>query len=142
MLKITLRDGEKAIINGAVISGCGRATIMVENDCSILRGKDIMKPEEASTPSRRLYFATMMAYLDPANLADHQNSLLTYLEDLMGALESLEARALCTSFARKVLEGRFYQAMSDCRRLMAYEDRVIGLASQNADVVPLHASAA
>ncbi|MDO3693215.1 flagellar biosynthesis repressor FlbT, partial [Pseudomonas sp. DKN 2791] len=62
MLRITLRDGEKAIVNGAVIRAVGRTQIAVENQVSILRGREIMRPEEATTPARQLYFAAMLAY--------------------------------------------------------------------------------
>uniref|UniRef100_UPI001952E735 flagellar biosynthesis repressor FlbT n=1 Tax=Enterobacter hormaechei TaxID=158836 RepID=UPI001952E735 len=73
MLRITLRDGEKAIVNGAVIRAVGRTQLAVENQVSILRGREIMRPEEATTPARQLYFAAMLAYIDPANRDDHHD---------------------------------------------------------------------
>ncbi|MFD2577962.1 flagellar biosynthesis repressor FlbT [Novosphingobium colocasiae] len=35
-----------------------------------------MKPQDATTPARHLYFTCMMAYIDPANLEQHQAALL------------------------------------------------------------------
>ncbi|MBB3032455.1 flagellar biosynthesis repressor FlbT [Alteriqipengyuania lutimaris] len=126
MLRITLRDGEKVVINGAVLRSSGRAEIVVENSAAILRGRDVMSPEEADTPAKRLYFACMLAYLDPANLTRYQGRILSLFEDFVGALESPDAKEHCLSFARNVAYCDFYRALSDCRALIAYETTALG----------------
>ncbi len=121
MLHITLRDGEKVVINGAVLRATGRAEIVVENAAAILRGRDVMSPEEADTPAKRLYFACMLAYLDPPNLTQYQSRILALFEDFVQAIEAPEAKAQCLSFARNVAYCDFYRALNDCRALIAYE---------------------
>ncbi|GAB5349235.1 flagellar biosynthesis repressor FlbT [Alteriqipengyuania sp. 357] len=121
MLRITLRDGEKVVINGAVLRSSGRSEIVVENAAAILRGRDVMSPEEADTPAKRLYFACMLAYLDPANLTQYQGRILSLFEDFVEAVEAPEAKAHCLSFARNVAYCDFYRALNDCRSLIAYE---------------------
>src|SRR4028118_1886619 len=69
--RISLRDGEKVVINGAVIRASGRTDLAVESKVTILRGREIMSPAEATTPARKLYFHTMMAYLDPDRITEH-----------------------------------------------------------------------
>ena len=130
MLKLSLRDGEKVVINGAVLRSAGRSEVLVMNEAAILRGRDIMTPETADTPAKRLYFACMMAYLEPRNLEDHQQSILTLLGELLGALESAEAKALCLSFAHHVAQLDFYRALGDCRQLIAYEEEAFARAEQ------------
>ncbi|MFC0686524.1 flagellar biosynthesis repressor FlbT [Novosphingobium clariflavum] len=120
-LRISLKKGEPVIVNGAVLRAQGRTDLVVENTATILRGREVMKPEEAVTPARALYFACMMAYIDEAELARHQQSVLERLETLMAALESHEAKAVCIRFAQKVATGKFYAALVDCRWLIAYE---------------------
>jgi flagellar protein FlbT len=122
-LRISLRNGEPVIVNGAVLRSVGRTDLMVENNATILRGRDVMKPEEADSPARQLYFACMMAYIDSD--AKHQDALLERLERLMAALESPEAKAVCIRFAQKVATGQFYPALSDCRWLIGYEADVL-----------------
>jgi flagellar protein FlbT len=122
-LRISLRNGEPVIVNGAVLRSVGRTDLMVENNATILRGRDVMKPEEADSPARQLYFACMMAYIDSD--AKHQDALLERLERLMAALESTEAKAVCIRFAQKVATGQFYPALSDCRWLIGYEADVL-----------------
>lgn len=53
-LQIALRDGERIVVNGAVLRSRGRTELRVESKAAILRGKDIMNPRDADTPARQL----------------------------------------------------------------------------------------
>ncbi|MBU3078649.1 flagellar biosynthesis repressor FlbT [Sphingomonas quercus] len=120
-LRISLRDGERMVVNGAVVRATGRVNLCVENTATILRGRDVMTAEEANTPARLLYFACMMAYIDPDNAARHRDAIVSRIGDLMGALESPEAKRVCIAFAQKAALLDFYGALTDCRWLIAYE---------------------
>src|SRR5471030_3333363 len=64
-LKLSLKPGEKFVLNGAVVqNGDRRSSLLLQNKASVLREKDIMQAEEAVTPARRIYFPVMMMYLD------------------------------------------------------------------------------
>ena len=120
-LRISLRDGEKVIVNGAVLRSVGRTDLRIENGAMVLRGRDLMTPEEANTPARRLYFACMMAYIDPPGRTAHQTAIVELVRDLLGALHSPDAQSACISFAQKAACSEFYAALADCRRLIDYE---------------------
>lgn len=120
-LRISLRDGEKVIVNGAVLRAKGRIELCVENNAAVMRERDVMSADEASTPARRLYFACMMAYIDQGDLVRHQNAIIELVGELMDALQSPDARAMCVSFAQKVATSQFYRALADCRWLIRYE---------------------
>lgn len=120
-LRISLRDGEKIIVNGAVLRAVGRMDLCVENNVALLRGRDVMTPEEANTPARRLYFACMLAYIDQGDRAAHQDAILELVRELMDALEAAEAKATCLSFVEKIATADFYRGLADCRWLMKYE---------------------
>lgn len=122
MLRITLRDGEKAIVNGAVIRAVGRTQIAVENQVSILRGREVMQPEEATTPARQLYFAAMLAYIDPANRAQYQDDVVALIGTLVATLTTPEARAACIAFAHDMATGDYYKALSAARELIGFEN--------------------
>ncbi len=124
-LRISLRDGEKVIVNGAVLRSIGRTDLRIENAASVMRGRDVMTPEEANTPARRLYFACMLAYIDEGDLVSHQNEIIACLRQLMDAFEAPEAKAACASFAQKVAVGQFYKALADCRWLIDYETQAL-----------------
>ena len=126
MLRISLRDGERIIINGSVVRSVGRSMLSVENSSAILRGRDVMRPEEANTPARRLYFACMLAYIDPENVDQHQHSVAALAGELAAVLVQPEARASCLSIVRHSSENAFYKALAECRQLVAYETEAIG----------------
>lgn len=125
MLRITLRDGEKAIINGAVIRAVGRTQIAVENKVSILRGREIMRPEEATTPARQLYFAAMLAYIDPASRDAHHDSVVELVGALVALLEAPEAKSACVRFASEIAQGEYYKALGTAREVIAFEDAAV-----------------
>lgn len=121
MLRITLRDNEKAIINGAVLRSIGRTQVMVENHVAILRGSDVMRPEEATTPARQLYFSAMLAYIDPDNRARHHDVVVALLADVLALIDGMRAKAACARFARDMAEGEYYRALAAARELIALE---------------------
>lgn len=132
MLRITLRDGEKAIVNGAVLRAIGRTQIAVENQVSILRGREVMQPEEATTSARQLYFAAMLAYIDPANRAEHQDSVVALVGALVAALPAPEARAACIRFAHDMAMGDYYKALASAREIIAFETEAAAASAQAA----------
>ncbi|MDG2534048.1 flagellar biosynthesis repressor FlbT [Sphingomonas sp. HITSZ_GF] len=125
MLRITLRDGEKAIVNGAVIRAVGRTQIAVENKVSILRGREIMRPEEATTPARQLYFSAMLAYIDPASRDSHHDAVVGLVGALIGAFGAQEAKSACIRFASEIAQGEYYKALATAREVIAFEDAAI-----------------
>lgn len=131
-LRITLRDGEKVIVNGAVLRSVGRTDLRVENGAAVIRGRDVMRPEDANTPARRLYFACMMAYIEEGDLVTHQGEIIRLLRELLGALAAPEAKAVCVSFAEKAAAAQFFKALADCRWLIAYEAEALARLEQAA----------
>ena len=68
-LKINVKSGEKFVVNGAVmVAGNKGASLVLQNEATILLGKDVMQESEATTPSRRIYFSILVMYLDQENV--------------------------------------------------------------------------
>lgn len=124
-LRITLRDGEKVVVNGAVLRAMGRTEICVESSASVLRGREIMAPADADTPARQLYFHTMMAYIDPENVEAHQDRIVAMLQQVSTLLPTDEGRVATVSFARRVASLQYYRALADCRQLISLEDALL-----------------
>ncbi|MEN9931629.1 MAG: hypothetical protein RIS17_202 [Pseudomonadota bacterium] len=125
-LRIILKDGEQMIINGAVIRAQGRIALDVESEAAILRGREVMSPDDATTPARRLYFAAMLAYVDLAARDGHQARALDLVADLVAALSNPEAVARAIAVAQKLAAGQHYKALADCAWLIGYEDQRLG----------------
>ena len=123
-LKISLRDGEKLIVNGAVLRSVGRAVISVESRAAILRGRDVISREDATTPARRLYHACITAYTDPEHRDLHQDNILAALTEILAAMPLHAAQSACASFAHRVAMGDYYRALAACRDLIALEREI------------------
>ena len=121
-LKISLKPGEKFVLNGAVVAnGDRRATIVVQNKASILRERDIMQQADANTPAARIYFPVMMMYLDPANLSEYYQEFALRMTEFMGAVQSPEAMAICVAASKDAMSGEYYKALMKCRKLIEFE---------------------
>ncbi len=122
-LKITLKPNERAVINGAVvINGDRRASLTIENAASILREGDIMQPEDATTPARRIYLPVMLMIMGAGATPRLFEDYRRRLEEFAGAVSDPVALSVCASLAAKVANGDFYKALRLCRRLISYED--------------------
>jgi len=129
-LKLSLRPGERFVVNGAVVqNGDRRGALILQNKASVLREKDIMQPEEAQTPARRIYFPVMLMYLDQAESEDVYGEFAQRLAEFMGAVRNPEVLAECVGVSRDVMAQDFYRALMRCRRIIAYEDNLLGQAA-------------
>lgn len=130
-LKLSLKPGEKFVVNGAVVTnGDRRASLIIQNKASILREKDVMKPEEATTPTRRVYFPIMMMYLDPGDGSAYYDDFVLRMTEFMTAIRNPEALAECVAISKEVMSGHYYKALLKCRRLFAFEEERLTYVSQ------------
>jgi flagellar protein FlbT len=122
-LKLSLKPHERLVLNGAVLqNGDRRGVILLQNKASVLREKDIMQEDEANSPSRRIYFAVMMMYIDEVNAARYHEAFVHRLQEFMGAIRNPDVLTDCVTISRHVLAREFYKALMLCRKLIAYED--------------------
>ena len=109
-LKLSLKPGERFVVNGAVLqNGDRRAVLLLQNKASILREKDIIQPEDANTPARRIYFPIMMMYLDPTEANRYYDEFVVRLNEFMGAIRSTEILKECVSLSREVMAAGLLQ---------------------------------
>ena len=126
-LKLSLKPGERFVINGAVLqNGDRRAVILLQNKASILREKDIIQPEDVDTPVKRIYFPIMMMYLEPDNASRFYDEFVLRMNELMAAIRTPEVLKDCVSVSRDVIAGEYYKALTRCRKILAYEQELLG----------------
>lgn len=126
-LKLSLKPGERFVVNGAVLqNGDRRAVLLLQNKASILREKDIIQPEEANTPARRIYFPIMMMYLDPAEANRHYDDFVLRMNEFMGVIRATDILKECVSISREVMAAEYYKALTRCRKLLTYEQGLLG----------------
>lgn len=121
-LKLSLKPGEKFVLNGAVLAnGDKRTSLVIQNKACILREKDIMQAEDASTPARRIYFPIMMMYLDGDAPETYFSQFALRMTEFMDAVRNREALATCVEISKDVMNGSYYGALVKCRTLFDFE---------------------
>ena len=129
-LKLSLKPGERFVLNGAVVqNGDRRGVLVLQNKASVLREKDIMQAEDVTTPARRIYFPIMMMYLDESGAAKFYDELALRITEFMGATQNPEILAECVAASRHVLAREYYKALMSARKIVEYEERVLNVAS-------------
>jgi flagellar protein FlbT len=129
-LKLSLKPGEKFVLNGAVVqNGDRRGVLVLQNKASVLREKDIMQPEDVNTPARRIYFPVMMMYLDEAGAAKFYDEFARRLTEFMGATRNPAVLADCVAASRYVMGREYYKALMAARKIVDYEEGLANVAS-------------
>ena len=126
-LKLSLKPGEKFVLNGAVVqNGDRRGVLVLQNKASVLREKDIMQPDEATTPARRIYFPVMMMYLDESAAERQYEEFATRLTEFMGVVRNPDVLSDCIAISKHVMAREYYKALTLSRKLIEYEDQRLG----------------
>lgn len=126
-LNIRLLHGDKCVINGAVIScKSQRATISVENYAHVIRGPDILNPDDVKTPTQHVYFVIQLMLIDAENVDRHKLHYNTVMGQLRYALENAEVLEALARIDGLVESGDFYAALRELKSVLAYEERLLG----------------
>lgn len=120
-LKLTLGPNERVIVNGCAIHNTGRThALRIEGRADVIRGKDVLSPEEANAPVSRVYFMVQTALTCPPSREEVLPRIRSGLSDLAlvfggGNLQHVvEAASL-------VQQNEFYKALARLRPLLRQE---------------------
>ncbi|HEX3348703.1 MAG TPA: flagellar biosynthesis repressor FlbT [Acetobacteraceae bacterium] len=126
-LVLELRQGEVMIVNGAPIRFRTKSRIELTAHARFLFGKQIMAPEQADSPARRIYFALQSAYI--GNDEERPRGLSSARE-LIANFKSATTSALACEILDRALAAAeaddCYQALKLTRRIIRHEDTVLG----------------
>ncbi len=126
-LKLSLKPGERFVLNGAVVqNGDRRGTLILQNKASVLREKDILQQEDANTPARRVYFPVMMMYLEEGDAGKYYDEFALRMNEFMGVIRNQDILAECVGVSKHILGQEYYKALMGCRKLIDYEDERLG----------------
>lgn len=124
-LTISLKSGEQAVIGGAVVCNDEdrRIRLTIKNNVTILREKDVLRPEKVDTPCKRLYFSIQLMYIDPENIADYHKVYWKDAEDIVKAAPSCVG--MIERMGKFVVAGDYYKALRHCKELILYERKLL-----------------
>lgn len=122
-LKLEMKQGDRIIINGAVVEAASPHTkIVVHNQAAILRGKEILTEEQSVTPATRVYFALQSAYLFPEHADTYLNQFWMYIDQYLEACPS--AVDVVEEIKEKVYEGKLYPGLKSAQKLILHQQGV------------------
>ncbi len=126
---IEIKSGDKLIINGAVIENTGSNTkLLIHNQVSILRQKEVMSEEDIVTPAARVYFALQCAYIFPQKKTQYLTSFDEYVRQFADASQS--STPIIGKIMEEVREDRLYQALKAAQDLLKHEKDLMDLAGK------------
>lgn len=122
-LHLKLRRGEKLLVNGAVLEiGQRHGELVIHNHINCLRGSDLLQQEDATTPTRRVYFQVQMMIVDPEARELYQARFEELLGQLERALVNPEILDRLAKVRAEVAGGRYYRGLALLRAVLKYED--------------------
>lgn len=127
-LVLELRQGDLMVVNGAPIRFRNRTRIELAAKARFLFGKQIMPPDAATTPARRIYFALQTAYIG----ADEERgpglaAARALIRDFMEATTSSTVREMLDRALEAAEGDDCYSALRIARRVMRHEEEVLGI---------------
>ena len=127
-LVLEMRAGDLMVVNGASLRFRSRTRVELVARARFLFGKQVMAPEGANTPARRIYFALQCAYVGPEE--DREGAMADahrLVSEFQEATTSDMARQLLERSLALAEQDEWYQALRLVRHVMRHEATVLGL---------------
>ena len=130
-LVLKLSPKERVLINGAVIENGDRRSRLsiVTPDAHILRLRDAIHPEEATTPVRRLCFAIQLVLSGDNAPVKSRANLMRQIEELSQIFQDPDSRGILSEASEAIIGDQHYRALKSLRNLIPREDRLLALRS-------------
>lgn len=122
-LVIDLKPQEKILIGDAVITNsASRARLHIAGDSPIIREKDIMQEEEATSPCKKIYFLVQCMYLSK-NPEEYHIIYFDMVKEIQGAAPS--SSIFFAQINEHILNETYYKALKIAKELIAHEKELI-----------------
>ncbi len=130
-LVLKLGPRERVMINGVVMENGDRRTRLqiITPDAKVLRLRDAIHPEEATTPVRRVCYVAQLVLAGEADAEEGRRQILRGIEQLAQVFRDDESSARLGEAREAVAEGRIYHALRGLRGLLPREARLLAAAA-------------
>ena len=131
-LKVELKPGERFILGDSVITNDKQRTrLFVEGNAPILREKDILRPEDADTPCKKIYLLVQVMYLS-AKPQSHHEMYFELVHELIAAAPSMTFHI--AEINNNILTDSYYKALKATQAMIAYEESLLSNAKRSAGI--------
>jgi flagellar protein FlbT len=131
-LKVELKPGERILVGDSIITNDDQRTrLIIEGEAPILREKDILTPETADTPCKKIYLAVQLMYL-ARNPRQHHDLYFGLVKDVVQAAPS--TLPYLDRMNNQILTGSFYKALKEAQQLLRYEEELLTHGQSGSDL--------
>jgi len=126
-LVLKLAPKERILINGAVVENGDRRSRLsiVTPDANIIRLRDAIHPEDATTPVRRVCYAAQLILSGDSDPDRARLQLLRRIEELSQVFTDPDSRTSLAEATDALIGDHYYQCLKALRALLPREDRLI-----------------
>ena len=122
-LKVELKPGERLIVGNCVITNSDQRTrLFIDGKAPILREKDILTPETADSPARRIYLAVQLMYIYE-DVERIRKDYFQLINEIVTAAPS--TIHLVDEINNEILTGSLYKALKAAKKLIQYEQELL-----------------
>ncbi|WP_299749497.1 flagellar biosynthesis repressor FlbT [uncultured Tateyamaria sp.] len=126
-LILKLGPKERILINGAVIENGDRRSrlAIVSSDANILRLRDAIHPQDATTPVRRVCYAVQLVLSGDSDKTDSRQWLLRSIEELSQIFIDSDSRKHLDIASHALVYDDHYKCLKALRALLPREERLL-----------------
>ncbi|VAW19769.1 Flagellum biosynthesis repressor protein FlbT [hydrothermal vent metagenome] len=122
------------IIGNSLITNSNQRTrLYIDGNAPILREKDILTDTTATSPCKLIYLAVQLMYLR-GEIETMRKSYFELINDLIKAAPS--TMSYIDDINNEILTGSLYKALKAAKRLIIYEQELMGNAESGSDGLP------
>lgn len=126
-LKVELKPGERLIIGNCVVTNSDQRTrLFIDGKAPILREKDILTPETANSPAKRIYLAVQLMYIYE-DVERMRKDYFTLVNEIVTAAPS--TTPIVDEINNEILTGSLYKALKAAKKLIQYEQDLLAHAT-------------
>lgn len=133
-MQISLKQGERIFINGAVLRVDRKVSIELLNDVTFLLESHVLQTDDATTPLRQLYFILQTMLMDPANAETSRSIFEKTYKLLLTAFKNDEILEGLRSVSSLVAAEKIFEALKTIRSLYAVEETILSSNNEKAEI--------
>ncbi|GAB4532240.1 MAG: flagellar biosynthesis repressor FlbT [Ruegeria sp.] len=126
-LVLKLAPKERVLVNGVVIENGDRRSrfSILTPDANVLRLRDAIHPDEATTPVRRVCYAAQLVLSGDQDAAQARQQLLRRIEELSQVFTDPDSRRVLGQATEALVAEQYYKCLKALRSLLPREDRLL-----------------
>ncbi|WP_022727343.1 flagellar biosynthesis repressor FlbT [Fodinicurvata sediminis] len=128
-LILKLKKGEHLVVNGALLRFERASKIVLKTKSAVMHDRQIMRPDEVTTPAAHIYFAIQNAYMaEDEDRPAYVDQAETRIAEFREASTLSAVHEVLDAIQALIWQADFFQGLQMTRQLLEYESALLGMA--------------